>query len=125
MAVFQGASDASIDKAIATFDAAPEKAKLPEAAPIVAAFRTERTFRDEVAKPMCEAEVWIQQGEACIREEKANASGVVNLARLHECGEWITRARADMKQLAPAYTARRKHVYKGWQSEGTCAQYGE
>jgi hypothetical protein len=52
-----------------------------------------------------------------ITEEKANPSGVVNLARLHEAGQILAQARADIK-------AARKSEKKGlalfvkWQGHG-------
>jgi hypothetical protein len=86
----------------------------------------EETFGAEVAKPLCEAAWNLDAAREAIRVEKANPSGVVDLVSLHQSGQAVQYAQAQITALTPKYMARRKHAFRGWTTENAClADYDE
>lgn len=81
---------------------------------------TEEQFAASVVVPRCEAEWGVAFEKDVIAQEKANPSGVVDLAALHEAGQILQAYQASIKKLDPAYMARRHHSYRGWVTEPAC-----
>lgn len=80
----------------------------------------EKQAREDVIVPLCEA-IWIRdQAKAFIAHERANPSGVVDLRALHQAGEHIQQAEAQIAALKPPYQSFRKHAFTTWQTEGAC-----
>lgn len=94
------------------------------AASIADAESAERTFRNDVLKPLCVDTRWIANARACIAREKANPSGVVDLAKLHDCGDTIQQLQPVIDKLRAIYQATRRHPYTDCQSEAACTANG-
>jgi hypothetical protein len=80
----------------------------------------ETTARTDVVLPLCEAVSGLAGEREALARERANPAGVVNLATLHQIGEFTQVYEAQIKALTPAYVALRHHAFGGWQSEGAC-----
>jgi len=84
----------------------------------------EATFRANVLFHLCTDTRWIANARACIAREKANPSGVVDLAKLHDCGDTIQQLQPVVDKLRPVYQATRHHAFTDWQSEAACTANG-
>jgi|CZKU01.1.fsa_nt_gi hypothetical protein len=82
-----------------------------------AARKAEEKFFAEVVSSLCVADKDREQAQADIARERANPSGVVSLSALHEAGERVQVAQDQIRALGPAYTAVRKHAFRGWRTE--------
>lgn len=89
------------------------------------AIAAEEKAREAVVLPMCEATFAVEDARAGIAHERANPSGVVNLARLHEYGETIQYYQPQIDALRPQYVALRHHGFGGWNSEAACVAESE
>ena len=82
-----------------------------------AARKAEEKFFAETVAPLCETDKEREQALADIAHERANPSGVVSLSALHEAGARVQDAQDRIRTLSPAYTAVRKHAFRGWRTE--------
>jgi hypothetical protein len=80
----------------------------------------EEKARAEIVLPLCRTLWMIDTARACIAHERSNPSGVVDLKRLHDCGEDMQQAQSELGPLRAQYAALRGHAFTGWQSEGVC-----
>lgn len=80
----------------------------------------EETGRASIVVPLCEAVWGVENAKADIAREKANPSGVVDLAALHSAGNAVQHWQSIVDALKPQYLAFRHHPFASWQSEGAC-----
>jgi hypothetical protein len=76
----------------------------------------DRALKESVAVTvanLCNADYWLEENQRVIREEKANASGVVDLSVLHDAGDAI---RVHTKQIV-ALKPRLHRAWRGWRVE--------
>jgi hypothetical protein len=80
----------------------------------------EEATRAATIVPICEATWGLENARAELAQEKANPSGVHDLARMHTAGEAIQYYQALIAQLRPQYAAVRHHAFTDWHTEGAC-----
>lgn len=54
---------------------------------------------------LCTQIAFLKHYQACIVTERSNAAGVVDLAKLHDCGEAVTQLKADIASRKKDYKA--------------------
>jgi hypothetical protein len=86
------------------------------------AVAAEKQAREDVIVPLCDAHITLENLYASMARERANPSGVVNLAELHQIGRMIQETKDEIAAQTPAYVAYRHHGYTKWQDEGACVQ---
>ena len=59
----------------------------------------------------CEDEAWVEKMLKNIASERANPSGVIDLAALHEYGEILARYRIELKDASARYNTATKKVW--------------
>lgn len=80
----------------------------------------EENGRASIVVPLCEAVWGVENAKADIAREKANPSGVVDLAALHSAGNAVQHWQSIVDALKPQYLAFRHHAFANWRSEGAC-----
>lgn len=80
----------------------------------------EETGRSTVVVPLCEAVWGVENAKADIAREKANPSGIVDLAALHSAGNAVQYWQSVVDGLKPKYLAFRHHAFASWRNEGAC-----
>lgn len=80
----------------------------------------EEAARAAAVVPLCEATWGLENARAELAQEKANPSGVHDLARMHTAGEAIQYYQALIAQFRPRYAAVRHHAFTDWHTEGAC-----
>jgi hypothetical protein len=82
-----------------------------------AARKAAEQFFASVVAPMCEADQAREAALAAMAHERANPSGYVNKAFLHEQGAVVQNSQEQLAAAAPAYVKGRHHPWKGWRPE--------
>lgn len=80
----------------------------------------EEAGRASIVVPLCEAVWGVENAKADIAREKANPSGIVDLAALHSAGNAVQHWQSIVDALKPQYLALRHHPFASWQNEGAC-----
>lgn len=80
----------------------------------------EENGRASIVVPLCEAVWGVENAKADIAREKANPSGVVDLAALHSAGNAVQHWQSIVDALKPQYLAFRHHAFTSWRNEGAC-----
>lgn len=77
----------------------------------------ERKFFAEVVSPMCQADKVREIAQGDLDRERANPSGVVDLAYVHQAGEDVRANTVVIESLKPTYVKTRHHAWHGWKTE--------
>lgn len=85
----------------------------------------EEAGRTSIVVPLCEAVWGVENANADIAREKANPSGVVDLAALHSAGNAVQHWQSIVDALKPQYLGFRHHPFASWRAEGACVAASE
>lgn len=118
------AMDALADRqAVSALVAAERKCRASRRCMTARAWRkAEDKFYAETLLPMCTYSRQMQVAREDAARGRTNRPGDVDAGKLHDDIQTVAENRDRIKDLMPAYVARRHHPFRGWQTEPRCVE---